>query len=449
MAQRTVCMCYGEYIGIETIYTVVDGQQINIPDKLNSLRAKSRNNELFCPCGCGANLVLVAGDRNLREQHFRIKDGEFEGNCHMVTEGKTSVDSKIVLKCWLDDKLQVDDIQSRVPINHINDSDRKYELTFLSKIKGIALSYCHERVNLSTEKFEILEGNSRGIKIIYVVDAKNGGCSGQYPEALMRVQDKQGYCLLLYVSNINYAEAVLKAVYYNKNEYGLWEEIELVSGNLKEYEISGNGLVSYGGKSIDDILTVYLEKLEEIKKTNQERLEAERLRREEEHKRFLEEEEKRKAERQKQQEELQRKREEEKLRLQRLEEERQAELKRREEDFKRNMAENFSQQTVPVKDAEGNRWIKCEFCGLIAKDNKFVSYGGMDKVNLGICKKCSAEGKIIVKNIKVSEKKPRKKYDPMTCPECGGKLRERNGRNGRFIGCSNYPECRYTRNIRG
>lgn len=78
MAQRTVALCDGKFIGIESIYTVIDGKQINIPDKLEQLRAKSRNNELFCPCGCGANLVLVAGERNLREQHFRIKEG-FDG----------------------------------------------------------------------------------------------------------------------------------------------------------------------------------------------------------------------------------------------------------------------------------------------------------------------------------------------------------------------------------
>jgi len=32
------------------------------------------------------------------------------------------------------------------------------------------------------------------------------------------------------------------------------------------------------------------------------------------------------------------------------------------------------------------------------------------------------------------------------CPECGSSLRERDGRFGRFIGCSRYPRCRYTRN---
>ena len=67
MAQRTVALCNGKYIGIESIYTVVNGNQINIPYKLINLREKSRSNKLFCPCGCGANLILVAGDKNLRE----------------------------------------------------------------------------------------------------------------------------------------------------------------------------------------------------------------------------------------------------------------------------------------------------------------------------------------------------------------------------------------------
>ena len=36
------------------------------------------------------------------------------------------------------------------------------------------------------------------------------------------------------------------------------------------------------------------------------------------------------------------------------------------------------------------------------------------------------------------------------CPEpgCGGRLAERNGRNGRFLGCTNYPGCRYTENLK-
>jgi DNA topoisomerase-1 len=35
------------------------------------------------------------------------------------------------------------------------------------------------------------------------------------------------------------------------------------------------------------------------------------------------------------------------------------------------------------------------------------------------------------------------------CPECGGPLIERRGRFGKFIACSKYPVCRYTRNVDG
>ncbi|WP_034491437.1 type I DNA topoisomerase [Afifella pfennigii] len=38
--------------------------------------------------------------------------------------------------------------------------------------------------------------------------------------------------------------------------------------------------------------------------------------------------------------------------------------------------------------------------------------------------------------------------DPRTCPQCAdGKLSLKLGRYGAFIGCSNYPECRYTRQL--
>ena len=30
------------------------------------------------------------------------------------------------------------------------------------------------------------------------------------------------------------------------------------------------------------------------------------------------------------------------------------------------------------------------------------------------------------------------------CPMCGGELIMREGKYGNFIGCSNYPKCRYT-----
>ena len=35
----------------------------------------------------------------------------------------------------------------------------------------------------------------------------------------------------------------------------------------------------------------------------------------------------------------------------------------------------------------------------------------------------------------------------MICPKCGSKLIIRDGKNGKFIGCTNYPKCRFTKNI--
>lgn len=50
--------------------------------------------------------------------------------------------------------------------------------------------------------------------------------------------------------------------------------------------------------------------------------------------------------------------------------------------------------------------------------------------------KCFEEMAKLLKNVKVD-----------TCPRCGGELIRRKGRFGDFFGCSNYPGCRFTRNI--
>lgn len=415
MAQRTVALCNGKYIGIESIYTVVNGRQINIPERLKYLRTKSRSNELFCPCGCGSNLVLVAGDRNLREQHFRIKDGSFNQNCKVTTEGKNSVNSKIVLKCWLDDKLKSKDIESRVTIHAVDDINRKYEFSFLSRSKKIAISYCYGRANLSDEKLNILKDNSQGIQIIYVVDSMNGGSVGQYPEGLMKIQEKQGYCLLMKADEAYYSKAELEAVFYAQDIDGLWQEVSLAKGLLKDFYINDDGEILY----INELLT---SKLSKKKSEFLSCIEHEKSRRIEALK--------------------------EKHRLE--EEKRQIEKRKREEDFKRNMESNFSQQEKPVRDGDGNRWIKCEFCGKIAMEDDFDSRGGIGHINLGTCKECFANNPAVKqKNEEIIKKARGKvKYNPNICPECGGKLCERNGPYGKFMGCSNYPICRYSRKIR-
>ena len=52
-----------------------------------------------------------------------------------------------------------------------------------------------------------------------------------------------------------------------------------------------------------------------------------------------------------------------------------------------------------------------------------------------------------VQNIKTTIKETEEKIQNNICPKCGGKLVERNGKYGKFIGCSNYPNCKYTDKI--
>lgn len=306
MAQRTVALCNGKYIGIETIYTVINGQQINIPDKLKELREKSQNNELFCPCGCGTNLILVAGDKNLREQHFREKTGTGEYECSMPTEGKTSVDSKIVLKCWLDDKLKSGDIESRVPIDVIEDIKRRPEFTFLSRTKKFAIRYWRTRANIVDDKLDVLTGNLSGIDVLYIVDVSNGGTDGQYPEALMKVQDKQGFCLLLDIEDADYSKAELRAVFYGKDIDGLWQENEFASDKLSKVELVDNQLF-FNDESILNLLEKAKEQFDCKQDAEKDRRLKEACLREERYKQMLVEQERKRQEMERQREENEKK----------------------------------------------------------------------------------------------------------------------------------------------
>lgn len=42
----------------------------------------------------------------------------------------------------------------------------------------------------------------------------------------------------------------------------------------------------------------------------------------------------------------------------------------------------------------------------------------------------------------------RKKNPPKLCPVCGEEMKRRNGRYGEFWGCTGFPVCRYTENLR-
>lgn len=49
-----------------------------------------------------------------------------------------------------------------------------------------------------------------------------------------------------------------------------------------------------------------------------------------------------------------------------------------------------------------------------------------------------------VQNIQQDITERQLKMENLICPKCDGELKLRNGRNGKFYGCANYPRCRFT-----
>ena len=265
MLRHSKCFYKDRLIGIESIFTAKDGKLINIPEYTEWLREQGRRGNLFCDCGCGATLILVAGDRQInadgekkgRRQHFRIKTrGHRE--CTSTEESEETLFAKITLKGWLCDKLSTDDVKMNVPINTVSESDRRYEYTLYDEKSHIGLLFWKNRKNILDERIKILEeGGDK--KIICVVGAHNDVVTGQYQEYMIKVQKKQGYCLFINLPDDNcdqdygefYKQAVLKASIFCENCDGEWQEICLAEGNITDYFIcKETGFVSYLGVTL-------------------------------------------------------------------------------------------------------------------------------------------------------------------------------------------------------
>lgn len=82
--------------------------------------------------------------------------------------------------------------------------------------------------------------------------------------------------------------------------------------------------------------------------------------------------------------------------------------------------------------------------------NKILSYKDIIIDNPSLLFKIINENNITDINQKKQHIKNIKKNiindNPNKCPWCGNQLIERNGKYGTFIGCSNYPRCKFTKN---
>ena len=97
---------------------------------------------------------------------------------------------------------------------------------------------------------------------------------------------------------------------------------------------------------------------------------------------------------------------------------------------------------------------RCRKCGRqsdqLEIDHIFpVSKGGKSEFNnlQTLCRMCNLIKSDIVECGAVN---PLSEYQGVheTCAQCGAPLVRKNGKYGAFLGCSNYPKCRYTRQIR-
>lgn len=300
-----------------------------------------------------------------------------------------------------------------------------------------------------------------GFDVIYFVDASNRGTDGQYPELLMKIQERQKYCLFLDVVDEDYYKAEVSAVFYEKNVDELWSEVEFARALLSTVKILDNQLF-FDGAATENLLVSAKQQFVRTQQAIKEKRDYEKRLREEQNKQLRAERERQRQERKSQWKEnevkLQQQREDEERRRKELgvrrhleniaTQQREAEERQREEDFKQNMRTGFEQQETQVRDAEGNRWVKCEYCEKIAKTDEFVFYGGLGHINLGICRDCSYNNPAVKEDSERRKAFLIRKYSSAICPVCGEKLQECNESYGKFYRCVRYPNCEYRRPTR-
>jgi len=122
------------------------------------------------------------------------------------------------------------------------------------------------------------------------------------------------------------------------------------------------------------------------------------------------------------------------------------EAKRDWQDVLREFYEPFSADLAKAEAEMASETLdeKCPDCGepLVVRTSRWGKFAG-----------CSGYPKCRYKRRMGAEGQPeaveRKPPEPTgeNCPQCGKPLMAREGKRGKFIGCSAYPKCRYTRNV--
>ncbi len=102
-----------------------------------------------------------------------------------------------------------------------------------------------------------------------------------------------------------------------------------------------------------------------------------------------------------------------------------------------------------IYDRDGHRCRRCGSTHDLEVDHIFpISKGGkttFDNLQT-LCHRCNAQKS---NTVEYGVRNPSSRYakDAPICPNCNVELVVRNGRNGKFYGCPNYPNCRFTKKL--
>lgn len=107
----------------------------------------------------------------------------------------------------------------------------------------------------------------------------------------------------------------------------------------------------------------------------------------------------------------------------------------------------FSNQTK-LKVSDENRTIQLDYLIKTIKSYRTIKLDTDIDVVLNKIKSLNItdnqKRKKHIKDIKEKIRENNTKSNNMICPKCGNNLIVKNGKYGKFIGCSNYPKCKYT-----
>lgn len=269
-----------------------------------NVRKASQEHRLFCTCGCGSCLQLVAGEKSVTTKRFFRNYADFTNNNCCYDESLVTQKSKILLRTWLNQILNVG-LLNDIAIAEINKGNRKYELTYYSQEYDFGLVYANEAKNIAYEKIQEID-EYKEMNIMYISDVHNKIQSGQLPLHQIDIQDKQGFCIFLQIENPEKDEFMLSnarlvCTYYIKQhiDNGVWVGLPILEDSILEFSVSPKGKLLYKNVAVDiykeQVQENYIKKekerqckeelerklAEEIFGREQERLEQERIKKEE------------------------------------------------------------------------------------------------------------------------------------------------------------------------